>query len=99
MIWLAICITAAGCYALKAVGFVIPPGLIERDAVRRVTTLMPVALLASLVVTQTFTEGHRIAVDPRAAGVAVAAIAVWRRAPLIVVIILAAGTAALLRAV
>jgi hypothetical protein len=57
--------------------------------------LLPVALLAALVATQTFGEG----VDARAAGLAAAVLALLARAPFLVVVGVAAGTAALLRAV
>jgi hypothetical protein len=61
--------------------------------------LLPLALLAALVVVQTFSDGRSIAVDARAAGLAAAGLAVFRRAPFIVVVALAAATAALVRAV
>jgi hypothetical protein len=61
--------------------------------------LLPLALLAALVVVQTFSDGRSIVVDARAAGLAAAGLAVYRRAPFIVVVALAAATAALVRAV
>src|SRR6266508_3037553 len=56
-------------------------------------------LLAALIVIQTFTTGHRLTLDPRAAGLAAAAVAVLLRAPFLVVVAVAAATAALLRLV
>jgi hypothetical protein len=47
---------------------------------------------------QTVGDGHRLVVDARVPALAVAAILVWRRAPFLVVVLAAAGTAALLRA-
>jgi len=43
-------------------------------------------------------EGGALAVDERVLGVAVAAIAIWRKAPLLLVVILATVTTALARA-
>ena len=100
MIWLAIALTAVGCYGLKAVGLWLPARLLEAPAVRSIAELLPVALLASLIITQTMTTaGRHLTVDPRLAGVAVAVIAAWRRAPFVVVIVAAAATAALVRAI
>lgn len=45
----------------------------------------------------TFALDRALVVDERAAGIAVAAVAAWRRAPLIVVIVLGAAVTALLR--
>jgi len=40
-----------------------------------------------------------LVLDARVAGFAVAVVATWRRAPLIVVVVLAAGATAILRAI
>ena len=48
---------------------------------------------------QTFSDGQQLVLDARAAGVAAAAVAVWRRAPFPLVIVIGAAVTALLRAV
>jgi uncharacterized membrane protein len=63
----------------------------------RVANLIPVALLAALVAVQALADGSRLAVDARLAGLAVAAVALVLRAPFLVVVVLGAATAALLR--
>jgi hypothetical protein len=65
-----------------------------------VIPLLAPALLAALVVTET-TGGHgrTISVDARVGGLVVAAVALWLRAPLAVVVIAAAAVTALLRLV
>jgi branched-subunit amino acid transport protein len=63
-----------------------------------VIELLAPALLGALVAVQTFGNGQALAVDERVLGVAVAAIAIWRKAPLLVVVILATITTALARA-
>jgi hypothetical protein len=45
----------------------------------------------------TFTQGQELVLDARALGIAVAVIAAWRKAPLIVVIVLGAAVTALVR--
>jgi hypothetical protein len=99
MTWIAIFVTAGACFALKLAGWSLPARLLERERLQRAAALLPLALLAALVVVQTFSDGRSIAVDARAAGLAAAGLAVLRRAPFIVVVALAAATAALVRAV
>jgi hypothetical protein len=96
--WAAILAGAAGCYLLKLAGLSVPRRALEGDRTRRVAAVLPVALLAALAAVQTFADGRHLAVDARAAGVAVGLVAVWRRAPFLVVVGLAAATAAVLRA-
>lgn len=97
MIWVAVLAGAAGCYALKLAGLAVPDRVLDDDRVRRVAALLPIALLAALVGTQTVTEGRALALDARAAGVAVAVLAVLLRAPFLVVVTAAAVTTALVR--
>jgi branched-subunit amino acid transport protein len=63
-----------------------------------IVTLMAPALFAALVVTQALADGRHLAVGADTAGVALAGIAAWRGASVIVVVTVAAVTAALLRA-
>jgi len=97
-LWTLIAATIAGCYAFKLGGYLLPARWLEHARVRRAVELLPVALLAALVVVEAVAEGHHIHLDgPRLAGVGVAAIAIWRRAPFLAIVILAGLTAALLR--
>ena len=66
--------------------------------VRRTLDLVAVPLLAALILVQTLGVGHRLVIDARLPALGVAAVLVWRRAPFLVVVLAAAGTAALLRA-
>ena len=60
---------------------------------------MPVALLSALVAVQTFSvQGGVLTLDARAAGVGVAVVALRFRAPFLLVVVLAAATAGILRA-
>ena len=94
--WAAIAVGAASCYLLKLGGLSLPRAVLENRRVQKVAELLPVALLAALVVTQTFSKQRELTVDPRAAGVVVAVIAVLLRAPFLAVVTLAAATSALL---
>jgi hypothetical protein len=65
-----------------------------------VIPLLPAALLAALVVTETFGgHGRSITIDARAAGLAAAGLALALRLPILVVVLSAALVTALLRAV
>ena len=63
-----------------------------------VVELLAPTLLAALIVTQAFADGRHLALDARAAGLGAAAAAVALRAPVLVVVGVAAGAAALTRA-
>ena len=83
--------------AFKAAG---PVLLGKRELPSRVASVVDVlapAMLAALVVTQTVGGDREIEIDARLAGVVAGGVAVWLRAPLLVVMVVAAGTAALIR--
>jgi len=97
MIWAGVVVASAACYALKLAGMSLPQRWLRDERLQRTVPLIPIALLASLVATNTFATGTHLALDVRAAALAVAVVAVILRAPFLVVVIAAAATAALLR--
>ena len=98
MIWLGILTCAAGCYALKLAGVSVPASVLQRPLVQRIADLLPVALLAALIAVQVFSGAHRtLTIDARLAGLGAAAVALLLRAPFLVVVIVSALTAALIR--
>jgi uncharacterized membrane protein len=97
--WLAIAVGCIGCFALKLVGYSLPRRVIEQPVVKHVAELLPVALLTALIATQTFTTGHHLQLDARAAGLVAAAIAVRFKAPFLVVVAVACVVTALVRVV
>ena len=99
MIWAPLLAACAACYAIKLAGLSLPQRILEGPRVQRIIPLLPVALLAALVATQTFASGRHLVLDVRAASLAVAVIAVLLRAPFLVVVVAGAATAALLRLV
>lgn len=98
MSWWLVIALAAGAYGFKALGLVMLGGRTLPDRTLRCLALIPAALVAALVVKDTFSVGQHLQLDARAAGVGVAVLAAWRRLPLIVVIVLGAGVTALVRA-
>jgi branched-subunit amino acid transport protein len=97
MTWVAILVAGLGCYLLKLAGVSLPSRVLSHPLVERVADLIPVALLAALVAVQVFAAGTSLTVDARAAGLGAAVVALLLRAPFLVVVFVAAATAALLR--
>jgi branched-subunit amino acid transport protein len=97
MMWAGVLVACAACYALKLAGLSLPARLLLDARVQRTIPLVPVALLAALIATNTFSTGHHLVLDVRAAAIGVAVVAVLLRAPFLVVVASAAATAALLR--
>ena len=96
-VWLVVVAVGAATVALKAAG----PVLLGRRtlaprALALVEVLAPV-MLAALVVTQAVGGDEELVLDERLAGLAVAGAAILLRAPLLLVMALAAVAAALLR--
>ena len=96
-LWVAVLVTAVGCYLLKLAGLSVPQAVLDHPVVERVADLLPVALLAALVGVQVLADGPELVVDARLAGLAVAVVALLLRAPFLVVVVLAAVAAALVR--
>jgi branched-subunit amino acid transport protein len=97
--WAAVLAVGAGTVVLKAVGPVMVSG---RRLPARATELLEMvapAILAALVVTETFASGRSLVLDARLAGVAAGLVAVLLRAPLWVVVIVGALATALVRLV
>jgi hypothetical protein len=98
-VWVTIAALALATAALKLVGPLALGGRPLRAEAFNVVELLASALLAALVVVETFGNGRSLVVDARLAGVAFAAVALWRRAPMTVVVVGAAVVTALVRLV
>jgi uncharacterized membrane protein len=97
-LWGAIVAVALANAAIKAAGPLLigdrglPPRVVA------VIALLAPALLAGLVVTETFGEDRHLVIDERAIGVAVAGLVLALRGPVLIAVALAAITTALARA-
>jgi len=96
-LWMFVLLASLSVFVIKLLGYLLPQKLLEGPAISRVAGLVTVALLASLVASQTLGEGSGIGIDARIPAVALAGGLLWLRTPFIVVIIAAAAVAALLR--
>lgn len=97
MTWTLVVLLAVGAYGFKVTGLIILGGRSLPSVLERCLALIPAAVVTALVVKDTLTQGQELTLDARALGVAVAGIAAWRKAPLIVVIVLGAAVTALTR--
>ena len=97
-LWVTIVAVALASAAIKAAGPVLVGGRELPPRVTSVVALLAPALLAALVVTETFGEERHLVLDERAIGVAVAGVALALRVPVLGAVALAAATTALVRA-
>ena len=97
-LWIVIVVVTLANVTIKAAGPVLVGGRDLHPRVVAVIALLAPALLAALVVTETFGEEQHLVLDERAIGVAVAGLALALRAPVLVAVALAAVTTALTRA-
>ncbi len=98
-VWVTIALLAVGTVVVKAIGPVTLGGRVLPPRVIGVISLLAPALLAALVVVQTFGKGSDLVIDARVVGLTAAALSLWARLPLIVVALAAAAATALTRAV
>lgn len=96
-VWSAVLLAAVICLALKAVGYLVPPKVLEAPRPARISDLLTVALLAALVAVQTLGAGQAVVVDARVPALLVAGGLLWMRQSFLVVVVAAAAVAALLR--
>jgi len=99
MSWWAIIALAAGSYGFKAFGLLGLSRVELRGPLADLVRFLPAAMFAGLIVQNVLADGTSEIVVTRALGVAAGGLAVWAKAPLLVVILVAAGVAAGTRAI
>ena len=95
--WTWVIAAGAVAFATKLLGYLLPSRWLENPRVARVSNAVTVGLLASLVLMNTVASGHRLQVDARLAALLSGIVALRLRAPFIVVVLVGALTAALVR--
>jgi hypothetical protein len=98
MSWAAVIALCGAAYALKAVGTVAARRAPGAAASGGRLDVLVVPVIAGLIVVQTLGDGRDLVLDARVPALLVAAVLVWRRAPLLVVVAAAGLTAAALHA-
>ena len=98
-LWIAVVVACIASFLIKLAGYLVPERLMTGERTSRVTTLLPVALLAALVVVQTVVgPGGSLVIDARLVAVGVAVALLLLRTNFLVVVLAAAAVAAGLRA-
>lgn len=98
-IWQIILLASILVLAIKLLGYLVPPRLLEAPRAARTAELTTVALLSALIVVQTAGIGQGLMLDARLPAVVVAAGLFALKVPFVLVIIAAAACAAVLRAI
>ena len=96
-VWVTVGSLALATAGLKLVGPLVLGGRPLPASAMSVIELLASALLAALLVVETFGKGRSLTLDARALGVAFAVIALALRAPVLVAVFGAAAVAALAR--
>ncbi len=99
MTWAVVGLLAAGVWGQRLLGMFVGAGIVgRRPTLARLATLIPAAVVMAVIVQLTVGDGRSLTIDARLAGMGVAAILVWKRAPFVAVVVAAAATTACLRA-
>ncbi|KAB2584063.1 branched-chain amino acid transporter [Rhodococcus erythropolis] len=96
-VWIGIVVFACGSYALRAIGVLLRSRVKLSSFAEKTLDRAVVVLLLAVVATSTIFIGHDVAGPARMLGVVAGGICAWFKAPLVLVVIAAAGTTALLR--
>lgn len=92
-------VMAVGTFALKSAGPLVLGDRVLPQRFRQVVELLPASLLAALALVSTVSEGETLVLDARVVGLVVAGLALWRKLPFVLVIVLASVATALARLV
>jgi branched-subunit amino acid transport protein len=96
-VWIVVAVVGVATMLFKAAG----PVFIGRRRlparIESVVALLAPVMLTALVSVQTFASGEAIVLDARVPGVAAAAVAIWRGAPIVAAMAVAALVTGLLR--
>ena len=96
-LWGFILLACAATYLTKLAGYAVSARWLQNPRMTRVPGAITVALLASLTVMNTFAAGTALVIDARLVALAAAALALWLRLPFLLVVVLGAVAAGLVR--
>jgi uncharacterized membrane protein len=96
-LWVWLLIAAVVAYATKLLGYLVPAKVLANPRMSRVAGTLTIGLLASLTVVNAAATGTNVVIDARIGALAAAAIALWFKAPFLVVVLAGAAAAAGLR--
>lgn len=94
-LWGWIIVASLIAFATKLVGYLLPRRWLESDRFQHLSKAMTIGLLAALVASNAFASGQALSLDARVLALAAAGVALWLRAPFLLVVIIGAAVAAL----
>lgn len=95
--WFWLLVAAVLSYLTKLLGYLVPAKVLANPRMSRVAGTLTIGLLASLTVVNAAASGTSLVLDARIGALVAAAIALWLKAPFLVVVLVGALAAAGLR--
>ncbi len=95
--WFWLLVAAALAYLTKLLGYLVPEKVLANPRMSRVAGTLTIGLLASLTVVNAAASGTSLVLDARIGALVAAGIALWLKAPFLVVVLAGAAAAAGLR--
>ncbi len=95
--WTVVIASSIIALILKITGYIVPEKYLEKPKIKSITNYVPIVMLSSLVIVQTFSQGQTVVFDTRLLGLVAAFLLLILRAPFIVVVIAAAVVSAVFR--
>ena len=95
--WLVVLLVGIATIVIKSIGPILIGGRQLPARIAPLIVLLAPALLAALVAINTFGVARSLVLDERVLGVAAAGVAIWRRAPVLLVVVIAAAVTATAR--
>jgi uncharacterized membrane protein len=96
-LWIWVLVAAGAAYLTKLLGYLVPARVLSNPRMSRVAGTLTIGLLASLTVVNAAASGTAVVLDARVGALVAAALALWLKAPFLVVVIVGALAAAGLR--
>ncbi|WP_186759592.1 AzlD domain-containing protein [Arthrobacter alpinus] len=96
-LWLWLLVSVVLAYATKLLGYLVPARVLANPRMSHVAGTLTIGLLASLTVVNAVASGTAVVLDARIGALVAAAIALWLKAPFLVVVLVGAAAAAGLR--
>ena len=96
-LWAWIILGCVAAWAIKFAGYLVPVRWLESPRMNRVAGCLTIGLLASLTAMNTVSAGQGLAFDARIGALLAAAVALMLRAPFLLVVIVGATAAAVIR--
>lgn len=96
-LWAWVAVACVVGFATKLLGHLVPSTWLDDPRVARIAGTLTIGLLASLTVANAVSTGQQLVLDARLGALVAAAVALWLRAPFLVVVVVGALAAAGLR--